>query len=224
MTHPEPTASTQPTRRALPDEAQFDALADRVADAFRDGDMDAADRLFCELFTRFVAPDMRRRLRFFVWDAQLREEVWSRVIDQIYARRLRIGKPVYRRYLSTIYRRAVADEHRRELRHASRAQGHEDQDELDALVHRARSGPHAASDADRVASRTDIARVVDHFAGELGRPQWALVLRAMLEHGERGTDVAAATGMTQVRVRQIKMEIGRYLRGPGRGMLEEDDA
>lgn len=210
-----PSMETISAPHALHD--PFDQLADACAAAFRRGDEQTGDRLFVDLYAEFLEPDLRRRLRFFAWSPQVREEAWSRVIDQVYVRMLRRGKPVERRWLAVIYRRCTYDELGAVARHATRAQAIGADDDLESLLGRSGS---ATSIEDDLIMRADVERLVALCEQELARPQWATVLRSMLDGHVRGSDIADATGMTQVRVRQVKMEIGRYLDGAGQGQLE----
>lgn len=204
-----------------PTPSTFDDLAADCAAAFRDGDDASGDQLFLELYVTFLAPDMRRRLRFFAWNPQVRDEVWSRVLDQLYVRMLRAGKPVERRWLGTIYRRCTFDELGAINRHASRAAGIGADDDLESLLGRRLPSSDPTSAA---TLRADVQRLIAHVERDCGRPQWAIVLRAMLDGHCRGSDIAHATGMTQVRVRQVKMELGRYLDGAGAELLEREAA
>lgn len=202
------------------DQDAFDTLAAECAAAFRDGDDAAGDRLFLELYSIHLEPDLRRRLRFFAWNEQVREEAWSRVLDQVYVRMLRRGKPVERRWLATIYRRCTFDELGAVARHATRAAVIGADDDLEALIGRDGSG----DESGRVLERADIERLIWHVDQQLEKQQWAEVLRAMLDGHVRGSDIAHVTGMTQVRVRQIKMGLGRYLRGAGSELLDVEVA
>lgn len=208
----------------MPDPRQFDELAAACAAAFAAGDAATGDRLFVELYAIHLEPDLRRRLRYFAWNPQVREEAWSRVLDQIYARMLRRGKAVEQRWLSTIYRRCTFDELGAVARHAGRAERIGADDDLERIIAAGRRDLAGRDEASIVALRADVDRLIDHVTTNLGREQWGTVLRAMTDGHVRGSDIAHATGMTQVRVRQVKMELARYVRGEGRALLDREAA
>src|SRR5688572_184635 len=105
----------------------FDELARACAAAFDNGDVIAGDQLFAQLLAGPLIADMDRWIRWFVFDAQLYDEVYSRAQVRIY-RSFTNGIPILRGYLRRQYKWAAADVVSKEKRHRDHAADMPDDD------------------------------------------------------------------------------------------------
>lgn len=206
----------------------FDVAATEIAEAYASGDTNAAERLYYDFHVTHLAPDMERWLRWVVFDRAYLDDVYARVLGRILGS-LRAGKPIYKRYLATIYRRAAFDVIvRREAKHRANVQQFDDVELLEDILGRAGDGSALGDLAGDVAGSLDHRVLRDavhsHLANDLNKPKWAELWLHMCEGVTEGPALAKRMGIPKVRARQLKSELSRYLCGVGRHFFNQIDS